>query len=310
MFCIYCGRPLKDNEVCNCRGFNTYNLNTTDSYNSQYNYVDNRNNYNFFDESWKSNRCIPAVREVLNSPATVITAVLLTVSFAIKLIGGMDFDILLLLNMIGAWIVNSVAKKTNRKFSTSGLSIISGVMTVNIVALCIVFAVLIPLLIGCIYTGKINDGITYVFRMFNDNYNGYTVELTTLANISLCVISLALFWFILYYYVSFRGNIVYIKKAVSDTPGKGKFTAFPNVISIIYGILCIAAGIGIFCAGRNLTAFINREFAREDAMMLNILSIGLRFAYPCSAILSGIVRIIAGIKLNRLRTVFKNSELM
>lgn len=326
MFCIYCGKSLQEGEVCNCR--------TTQSDMSAGLVTDSQPDYNqptysqptysqptysqpFYSQpvyaqpakqtinQFEHDEYTEAVASVIKPPVTVFFALLLTFAFAAKLIGALEFDLILLFGMIGAWSVHSHTHTYSVRPKSGGFKVLSVAELITIILHCIIFAGVIALLILSIISGAINEPVTALYRIFNGNIAGYSVSLTPLAIVSLYLIVGAVFGFNLFYHVSLRNNLLIIRKRLSQLTVYKRYSNFPNIIMILHGILEFALFVLLLLNKSTIMSYLNSEFGLSHELSLSVISIGLNYGIPASLLFLGTARIIAGSTLCRLGCKFK-----
>lgn len=245
------------------------------------------------------------IASVIKAPATVFFALLLTLAFAARLIGALEFDIPLLIGMIGAWMVNSQIHTYGAKPKASGYKVLSVAELINIILHCIISIGVIALLALAIASNSLNTLATDLYRLFNGNIAGYNIALTPLAVVSLCILTLAVCGFILYYHIALRKNILYIRKRLAQKPIHERFTVVPNIIMILHGILELALCVLIFMTKSLIIHYINKNLSGDQELTMSILTIGINFGVPVSLFLLGVARILAGSVLCRLSCKLK-----
>lgn len=341
MFCIYCGRSLQEGEVCNCRDTQsgTTDNRVTDTQPAFTQPVYNQPPYSQPPYSqppysqpvygqpvygqpvyvqpaysqppkqtvnqFEHDEYSKAVASVIKAPVTVFFALLLTFAFAAKLIGALEFDLVLLLGMIGAWSVHSHTHTYSARPKSSGFKVLSTAELITIILNCIIFAGVITLLIISIISGTINEPVTALYRFFNGNIAGYSVSLTPLAIVSLYIIVGAVFGFNMFYHISLRNNLLIIRKRLSQSTVYKHYSNFPNIIMILHGILEFGLFALILLTKSTLMSYLNSEFGLSHELSLSVISIGINFGIPASLLFLGAARIIAGTTLCRLGCKFK-----
>ncbi len=255
--------------------------------------------------TYEHNDYTKAITSVVKAPATIFFALLLTFAFAVKLIGALEFDVLLLIGMIGAWSLHSQTHTYSTRPKCSAYKVLSVVELFTIILHCISFAGVIALIIISVINGAINEPVTYLYRLFNGNAAGTSVSLTPLAIVSLYVIVGAVFGFNMFYHITLRNNLLYIRKQLAQTTVNGHFTNIPNIIMILHGILDFAVLALIIMSKSLIMSELTKELGMSYEMTLSVLSIGLNFGIPASMLFMGTARIIAGVTLCRLGCKFK-----
>lgn len=309
MFCIFCGKPLAEGETCNCRTAADNAMNNNHNNNYEYaNFTPPVYNTGYNDAPGTENESVEIIRKTLDTPAAVFFPLFLTIAFVLKLIGGFEFDILLFLCLLGGWIIRKNVHSRNTRFRTGGFNLISATIVVNIICHCIFSVAAIAFLLVSLSNNLADKYANAVLYYFSESTK-YSVEFTPLANIAFCLIIVACLWFVLFYYITLKNNISYIKKTVGDIPGKGKFSAFPNIVLIIHGIMDIAVCALIFMASAIFIEVFTDLATDFNNYILNFVSMGIKYMIPASMALTGLARIIAGINLQRLRSKLKKAEL-
>lgn len=256
-------------------------------------------------KSFEPDEYTETILSVIKAPATVFFALLFTLAFAVKLIGALDFDIPLLIGMIGAWTVNSQIHTYGAKPKSSGYKILSVAELINIILHCIISVGTFVILIILITSNALNTLATDLFRFFNGNIAGYRVGLTPLAVISLCVLTLSICGFILYYHIALRKNLLYIRKRLAQKPIHESFTILPNIIMVLHGVLEIALCVLIFMTKSLIIHYINKSLSGNQELTMSILTIGINFGIPVALFLTGTARILAGSVLCKLSCKLK-----
>lgn len=330
MFCIYCGRQLSEGENCTCRSPQpeipqaqpvytqpTYTQPVQPAYGQSvytqpvqpaYGQPVYTQPVSQPVKVFEPDEYTETIASVIKAPATVFFAILLTLTFAVKLIGAMEFDVILLIGMIGAWAVNSQIHTYGARPKASGYKILSVAELINIIISCIISVGVIILLVLSIASNALNTLATDLYRFFNGNIAGYSVALTPLAIVSLCIIAFAICGFVLYYHIALRKNILYIRKRLSQKPIHESFSILPNIIMILHGISELGLCVLIFISKSLIIHYINKNFAGNQELTMSILTIGINFGIPVSLFFMGVARILAGSVLCKLSCKFKKID--
>lgn len=302
MYCIYCGKPIPEGGKCNCKdpvitpkqGF-TY---TPDPLISPY--ATPEYTYSSL-KSPADNAFCDTLRSVAGSGPVLIFAILSCLAFVLDLIS-FNINIPLLLTIIGAFLIYSNSRQKNSITRKSGYTLFSIVTIANLATHCVFSISIIIYLIRTIATNMMDERITYILRIINDDFEHSTVRLTTLANVSICLIALAVAVLVFLYLFTLNCNLLYIRRSISSPNAKGSFHNFPNIMMIIYGVLGFIAAIIIFKEQVLITNLLYDVLLPKMTTVLKMLTVSMKFGLPATLIVLSVSRIFAGISLCRLNS--------
>lgn len=308
MYCIYCGKPIPEGGKCNCKDpvitpkqeF-TYSPNPVISPYTppEYTYSSPK--------TPSGNAFCDTLRSVAGSAPVLIFAILSCLAFVFDLVS-FNINIPLLLTIIGAFLIYSNSRQKNSIIRKSGYTLFSIVTIVNLAAHCVISISIIIHLIRTIATGMMDERITYIVRIINDDFNHSTVRLTTLANVSICLITFAVVVLVFLYLFTLNCNLIYIKRNITSQNTKGSFHNFPNVMMIIHGILGLVAAIVIIKEQVLITTLLYDILSSKMITVFKMLTVSLKFGLPTTLIVLSVARILAGIVLCRLNSKLRRTK--
>ncbi len=300
MFCIYCGKQIKDGETCSCQT-------PQPAYNPYAAPVGSTPTVTPISQpapDTQGSNSLAALHKVLGGPVMKVVAILLTIGFVVRVISGFT-DIAFLLTVIGTWIVYANSKAPNGPNSTRGYGMLAGVSVLNAV----LYLLSTPLLIMLIwyFLPHLNEFISYFTP-------GYRVILTDLSEIILVVLTIAVYvWGIVYHVFNIKTHF-HLKTVASGIPAKIHISGLYNVLIFLHGLFFIGLCICIFLSYSNVTAELPemiteffteysgwaREYEEGTAKSISILAPMILTLLPASFLISGISRMITSIMFTRL----------
>ena len=308
MYCIYCGKPIPDGGKCNCKD-------PVPSYKPEYPYSPTpmvapytppEYTYNYQKPQLNDSFC-DNLKVVFGSPLMLIFAILSCLAFVLDIIS-FNFNILLILTIIGAFLIYSNSRNKNAITSKTGYTLLWIVNIVNFATYCIVALSLFIPLIRTVLSGAMDEGVTYIVRLFNDDFKHSIVRLTPLANISICIIVFAIILLIFLYLLTLNSNLVYIRRRISSPEAKGTYRNFPNVMLIIHGVTGFFIGMIIINEQALISQVMYDILYSNMSTVYKILSVSLKFGIPLTLMVMSIARILAGITLCRFNARFKRMK--
>lgn len=321
MYCIYCGKPIPENGKCNCKD-PVVSLKKENPYEptpviSPYTPPEYTQNIPVappyaapINQPYATQSPVPnddysnAIRAAFGSGTMLVVAILSCIAFVLDIIS-FNINIPLLLIIIASFMINSNARNKRSRLSQSGYTLFSISTIITLATNSVISVSILIYVIRLILTDFMNDKITCIAKLMNDDFKHATIRLTPLANVSLCLIIFAIALLMFLYLLTLNNNLLFIRRKISAKNDKGRFSSFPNIMLIIHGGLGIIASI-VFFKEQVLITNILHELLIDFHTVYEVLSVTMKFGLPATLMIMSIANIFTGITFCNFGKKIKN----
>lgn len=258
MFCIYCGKEIKDGETCSCRSRND-NVNMPSAVSNEQAAAYAGNNfgqpgpvyspYNQFNQYGTPapdpiiEKKFNALREALRSPILIILAILYSAAVIIS-----DINLFSILTVLALWLIFATSRRKDGTMKVGGFKILSGINIAKIVLISILYALCMILLIVMIFNmNAINDIIYKVDESLRSNINMHNFNVqrfTVMSIIIACIVMTVVFVLSIIYYSGLKNSFISMKFIAKKVPTYKKISGFSALFLILGGVFNIVSTFG------------------------------------------------------------------
>ena len=338
MFCVYCGKQLPENGICDCRSPKepTNDMPMLDPYqpieeapeaavptavpssseatsDSVYNpYEPQAQSEVVTEENPVSKQPTPvanptdkqaAIKKVFGSGGMCFRSVLLTLTYVLN-----PTNILELLTMIASWNIFGKTRKATDRISTAGYNLYRGVLVLRIICTFIIF---LPTLVCTLLPSsisRIKDALCQVVYNYYSAANpgvSYSVEMTTAGYVCVWIFLLGVFLFNLIYLMQLRGSYTKVVKEIKNEANTKKVHLFPILLNFIGGVLNILSGILAILFFAGLSELARELLGQADAEVVYYILI-YAHVLPVSCILKGLAQFVEACVLASARSKLRS----